>query len=301
MKAAIMASDGNILCQGSALREGFAALGHEHTFEVNHPDTAFIFVGNSPYEPYLDLAKSRDKKVIFNVLDLPFWTARWPEYLALWREQLPLAAKVTCISKTVQAQLKEHLNVDAEVIYYPSKKVTPTGVKKYPKFKVALVGRVSDPSKRAGLAVQALVRAGFNEDEVAVVGPEWLGYGTRMGVVSDEVLNDIYNSVDYVMMMSRWEGLGLPALEAAMAGAIPIVAPDLSTFNEFWADSPLGLHYQLLNSPDSIAKLIREIEAKPEWKAQIKQDMLAYAHQFFRPKFDRVAVASRIINVFHSI
>ncbi len=299
MKVSLLGADGNQLCQLGAIREGFAALGHQHTFDYGHPDTAFVFVGNPPFDSYLET--TREKKTIFNVLDCPFWVPEWPELKAKWTQQLPLAARVTCISKTVQAQLKEHCGVDAEVIYYPAKKISFTGIRKYPQFKAALIGRVCDSSKRAGLAVQSLVRAGFNEDEVAVVGPEYLGYGVRMGVVSDEVLNDIYNSVDYVMMMSRWEGLGLPGLEAAMAGAIPIVAPDCSVFNEFWAESPLGLHYQTFNSVDSAARLIRDIESKPDWKAQIKQDVLAYAHQFFKLKVDRVEVAKRIFSVYQTL
>ncbi len=301
MKAALLGSEGTILCQTNALREGFATLGHQHTFEVDNPDTAFVFVGNAPYSDYLDVARAKDKKVIFNVLDLCPHCSEHTDIVACLKDQLPLASKVTTISQTVADELKAKCGVDAQVIYYPSKKVFPTGVRKYSQFRVMMVGRLGDANKRAGAAVKALVRAGFNEDEVAVVGPEYLGYGTRMGVVSDETLNDLYNSVDYVMMLSRHEGIGLPAIEAALCGAIPILASDLSTLGEFWIESPLGLHYQLMSSPDKIASLIREIEANHEWKAQIKQDILAYATLKFKPRFDRVAVAKRLLDVFHSI
>lgn len=301
MRVSINGSEGTILTQISALREGFAALGHQHTFEQTHPDNSFVFVGNAPYDDYLNLAHTRVKKTIFNVLDLCPHCDDHAAIVARLREQLPLADRVTAISATVAGELQDKCGIRAEVIYYPMKNVRYTGERKYPQFRAMLVGRLGDPNKRAGTAVQALIRAGFEEKEIAVVGPEYLGYGTRMGIVSDECLNDLYNSVDYVMMLSRNEGIGLPAIEAAICGAIPIVAPDLSTFNEFWAESPLGLNYQTLNSPLSIAALIRKIEDTPDWKTMIKEDIRAYAELAFRPKFDRKAVAARIVEVYQSI
>lgn len=301
MLVSINGSEGSALCQIGALREGFAALGHQHTFEQTHPDNSFVFVGNAPYDDYVELARSCNKATIFNVLDCPYWLPEWPQLADKWRAQLAAADRVTCISATVQADLARLLGVRADVIYYPMKRVHHTGLRKYPQFKVAMIGRLCDPGKRAGIAVKALIRAGFNESEVAVVGPEYFGYGTKMGIVSDEALNDIYNSVDYVIMASRYEGIGLPAIEAAICGAIPIVMPDLTTFNEFWVESPLGLNYQTLHSPDAVAKLIRALEDNPEWKATVKQDMLGYAELAFRPKFDAKAVASRLVEVYQSI
>ncbi len=301
MRVSIMGGDANILTQVPALREGFASLGHQHTPNWADPDVAFVFVGNPPFDGYIQGALPWAKKTIFNVLDLCPHCTEHGEIVHRLKIQLPLAHRVTAISQTVADELKDKCGVDAQVIYYPSKKVSFTGVRKYPQFRAMMVGRLCDANKRAGTAVKALIRAGFNESEVAIVGPEYLGWGARMGTVSDETLNDLYNSVDYVMMLSRNEGIGLPACEAAMAGAIPIIAPDLSTFNEFWAASPLGLHYQLLNSADAVSKLILSIEANPTWKAQIKQDMLGYAELAFRPKFAREKVAARIIEVFQSI
>lgn len=299
MKCSILGSDGTILTQLGALREGFNTLGHQHTPDWGDPDVAFTFIGNPPFDAYLEIPKT--KKTIFNVLDLCPHCVEHGDIVTRLKTQLPLAHRVTAISQTVADELKAKCGVDAQVIYYPSKKVTHTGVRKYPQFRAMMVGRLGDANKRAGTAVHALIRAGFNEDEVAIVGPEYLGWGTRMGVVSDETLNDLYNSVDYVLALSRNEGILLPPIEGAMCGAIPIVAPDLSTFNEFWVQSPLGLHYQLLNSPDAISKLILSIEANPTWKAQIKQDMLGYAELAFRPKFARERVAARVIDVFQSI
>lgn len=301
MTISVVGADKNILCQVPELRIGFEQFGHRCTSDVFDPNAAFVFVANPPFESYLDLARSKEKKVIFNVLDCPTHCREWSDFKVKWAEQLQLCDKVTTISKTTQARLKEYCGIDSEVIYYPMKAVKHTGVVKYPGIKALCVGRVNDSNKRVAVAIHALIRAGFNEDEVAIVGPENPRYGRYFGVVSDETLNDLYNSTDYVMMPSLNEGIGLPAVEAAVCGAIPMICPDLSTFQELWVASPLGLHYQTINSPHDMGRLIRDIESKPDWKAQIKQDMLGFGHQFFRLKFDRAAVAGRIIDVFHSI
>lgn len=294
MKICVLGSSNTALCQIGAVREGVSSLGHTPIVDYTDVDTSFVFVGNGPYSSYLDLARSKQRKVIFNVLDCPTWVAEWPELRAKWTDQLPFAHKVTCISKTVQRDLAEYCGVKADVIYYPSKPVRFTGEKKYP-FKVAMIGRLRDPEKFASTAIQALILAGFREEEVAIVGPEPLGWGTPCGVLSDGSLNDLYNSVDYVLMLDRGAGIGLPAIEAACAGAIPIIARHLATYNEFWADTPMGIHYQTLTSPDSIAQLIRSIENDKEWKAALKTQMREHGERVFRPLFDRVEVAKRIM------
>lgn len=299
MRAHIAGSTGTILCQTNAVRAGFTALGHEHVDDPFHPDSAFTFVGNASYDDYM--SHIGRKKTIFNVLDCPTWVSEWPSVRAKWATQLAAADRVTCISETVHADIQRYFGINAQTIYYPMKPVRHTGERKYPQFRVALVGRLCDPAKRAGFAVQALVRAGFKSEEVAIVGPEYLGWGTRIGITDDATLNDIYNSVDYVVSMSYGEGIGLPPIEAACCGAIPIVAPDLTTFNEFWVNSPLGLHYQMLNSVDSVAALITSIEKDGDWKAQLKRDFLIYANTHFRPKFEATEVARRIIEVYQTI
>lgn len=299
MRISVLGSDGTILCQLQALRDAFTALGHTvHTKQYLDPDLAFTFVGNGPYETYLMSAK--DRPFIFNVLDLCPHCADHQDILRRFAAQLPAAAKVTTISKSVQSQLITLCDIQSEVIYYPMKPVTNTRTKKHP-YRVALVGRTSDPNKRCGVAVMALVRAGFKESEVVIVGPEYPGWGTRLGTVSDEVLNEIYNSVDYVMMLSKEEGIGLPGPEAACAGALPIVLPDLSTYDEFWRDSPMHHFYQNLRSVDQIAALLLYLKSEPDTLADLQSKMHQYAEANFRPLFDHVEVAKRIIEVAQKI
>lgn len=298
MKCSIISAAGTALCQQTQLHAGFATLGHTHV-EPSDPDSQFLFIGNPPHDKYLEMAKS--KKTIFNVLDICWHCQEIEQILNSYRLQLPQASKVTCISKTIQAELKKHLNIDSDVIYYPMKPVKHTGEKKYPQFKVMMAGRLSDPNKFAATAVHSLIRAGFNESEVAIVGPDHVGWGTRMGMVNDDVLNDLYNSVDYVICLTKNTGLELPPIEAACCGAIPIIAAHLQTYDEFWAASPLGLHYKQLTSVQNVGNLIMSLEANPTWKAEVKQDILGYAELAFRPKFEAAAVAKRIVEVYESI
>jgi len=301
MKASILGSDGNILCQINALRDGFAKLGHEHTPNVEDQDTSFVFIGNPPFNKYEGLLKQKNKKIILNILDIPWHVPEIDDILAELKYYLPLANRVTTISKTVQADIKSSLNIDSDVIYYPMKPVEFTGVKKYPQFKVAMVGRLLDSNKFAALAILALLNAGIKESEIAIIGPEYFGYGTRLGEVTDKELNNIYNSVDYVLMLDKVAGIGLPAIEAACCGAIPIIASHLRTFDEFWVQSPLGLHYQKIKTTNDITNLIKAIEENPTWKKEIKQDLIGYGQAYFYPKFDAKNVATRLLEVYHSI
>lgn len=295
MKICVLAADGTQLCQAKQLRAGFADLGHTPIIDYTDPDTSFVFVGNGPYDSYVDLARSKQRKVLFNVLDLAPHCPEHLDIVARLKTQLPLASKTTTISKTVAAEIAEKCEVKAEVIYYPMKDVRFTGEKKYPQFKVLCAGRLRDPNKNTSATVMALIRAGFNESEVAMVGPEFPGWGTNLGVVSDEKLNDLYNSVDYVISLAVNEGIGLVPVEGAICGVIPIISPRLSTYNEFWADTPMGIHYQSLTSPDSIAQLIRSIENDKEWKASLKAQIREHGERVFRPLFDRTEVAKRIM------
>lgn len=273
------------------------ALGHEHVDDWRDSDVRFVFVGNGPFDAYLDAARARSKPFIFNVLDIAVQNPSARTDIETFRAHLPIAQRVTAISEFTQWQVQHHVGLESDVIYYPMKPVFATNVKTYPEIKVMICGRINDANKRVASAVSALVRAGYESADVHMVGPERPSWGTYHGVVSDERLNDMYNSADYVMMLSRVEGLGLPGAEAACVGAIPIVAPDLTTYRDFWADSPMHPHYQTFTSLDAIASFIKHMDAHPDEKAAMKTAMLAYGTEVLRPKLDRVQVARRILDV----
>lgn len=290
-------------CQRAQLEAGFAALGHQCTTDWSDPNVALVFQGNPAYDPdILYAAWTKSKKIILNCLDLPIHNgAEGMKWINEWRAQLPLAARVTSISQHTQSQLLEICGIQSDVIYYPMKPVTRSSMAKYPQYKFLLCGRVNDRNKRFHVALGAILGAGFDKSQVAIVGPENPGWGCYLGVVDDQTLNDLYNSIDYVMMPSFNEGIGLVGVEGACAGAIPIVLSDLSTYDELWAGSPMGLFYQTFVDIESIETFLRYMEDSPEDKRIMKDAMYAYAQNHFVPKFSAVEVAKRIIGVYHSI
>lgn len=292
-------------CQRKSLQDGFEALGHKVTTDWSHPDVAFVFCGNPAYpEDILAAARAKSKKIILNVLDLPVMNgAEGYRWINQWATQLPDAARVTSISRYTQSQLNSICGIESDVIYYPMKPISRMGgAPKYPQYKALLCGRIGDRNKRFHVALAAMHDAGFASEEIAVVGPEDPRWGcTYLGVVDDSTLNDLYNSVDYVFMLDFVAGLGLPAAESACAGAIPIVLPDLSTYDEFWAGSPMGLFYQTFVDVESIERFLIYMEENPADKAIMKDAMYAYAQTHFVPKFSAIEVAKRIIGVYHTI
>lgn len=209
-------------------------------------------------------------KLILNVLDICEHCL--PNFdLGKLETQLRQADAITVISPYVQSQLMRYFSLASTVIWNPIKDVNSfTRVKArhgrastpYPQFKAMMVGRLRDIGKRGSLGIQALILAGFNETEVAMVGSEYPGWGTNMGVVSDEVLNDLYNSVDYVIVPSLFEGLCLPLAEALVCGALPILCSDLTTLPDF---TLLGLpnHWTCYPTPHSMAHWLRRLRNDP--------------------------------------
>jgi glycosyltransferase involved in cell wall biosynthesis len=299
VKVSILGSEG-YTNQISRVRDAFVQLGHEHTFRHWEDDVDLIFVGD-PCRKMDEVIQDKIDgqvrgKVIFNVLDCPLHLMErgaWnPEKLC---RQLAYADAVTSISKWTQGVVKTLTGFDSSVVYYPMKDVFHTGQVKYPQYKAMLVGRLNDTNKRTDLAIEALIRAGYQESEVAMVGSERPRWGDYLGVVTDEVLNDLYNSVDFVLMPSRVEGIGLSAIEGAICGAIPILCSDLPTLNEFWQRSPWRIYYDL-DAFEYIVWVMRNrnfMRTKPE--------MREYAQREFFPKFNKLAVAKRIIEVYQKL
>ena len=240
--------------------------------------------------------------IIFNVLDIPVhlippigdYTF---EKIAKLGTQLAQADKITCISKFVQGQIQQYLGLPSYVIYNPIKNVSPNkrlnGEKPYP-YKVLMAGRLNDSNKRArSLSIPSLIMAGYEEKDVAVVGGEYPGWGTNLGVVSDETLNDLYNSVDFVMAPSMLEGLGLVPLEGMICGAVPILCSDMTTISEF----PYPRFWWCHPSPQSISYHLRVRIENPH-VMEADRDYCLSVGESLAEELNSVAVARRILNAY---
>ena len=56
------------------------------------------------------------------------------------------------------------------------------------------VGRANDPIKRIGLLKEALLKTINGVNEIIICGSENPGFGNYLNVVTDEKLNELYNS-----------------------------------------------------------------------------------------------------------
>ena len=208
-----------ILDQISRIDQGLESLGC--SFVEQSPD--IVYSNNDMYDDILEYANNQKKKpfIILNVLDLQIGN---PKYnLKKVKEQLCQADAITCISKTVKNQINEILGLDAKVIYNPVKDIThDPRVGKSISF--LYVGRANDARKRFSLIKETFKNHEEINQTLVICGSENPNFGIYTGILSDEDLDLLYNSCKFLLLPSSFEGLGLPMIEAMLAGSIPITS-----------------------------------------------------------------------------
>lgn len=244
-------------------------------------------------------------KVILNVLDIP--AQLFPpngdytfEKLAVLGANLKRADAITAISAFTAGQIQHYLGLGSTIIYNPVKDVSPAkrlaGERPYP-FRVLLAGRCCDKNKRQDtIGIPALITAGFNENEVAIVGGEYPGWGTDLGLVCNDTLNDLLNSVDFVMQPTLLGGWELLVSEAMICGAIPIVCHDLTTVSEM----PIPRSWQCYPSVTTVAYRLRVLIENHHLLEAEREHCLALS-EGLQEQLGKEAVARRILNLYRKI
>lgn len=283
-------------CQQERIDQGLVTLGG--ISDDLNPE--FIYCNDSGY--YDEAIKFKNEvapnaKLILNVLDVP------SPYVGINYDlndlfiHLKQADIITSISEFVFGQLQHYFNLNSLIIGNPIKDINSeqrkAGIKKY-KFRALFAGRVNDPFKRVALGYKALLMAGFSQNDIVIVGSENPGFGTYLGIVSDNILNDLYNSVDFVMVMSNFGGLELPIIEGIVGGALPIVTTDLPTALELCPRR--WLNY---SSPQCIALYIRQLIDIPELFNKEKEFLLNYG-KYMAEKFGKNKIAQNILEVYNN-
>lgn len=213
------------------IRAGFLELG---LIESETPD--FIYSNDEGSHPAAIECKRRNPsaKLILNILDIPEFLLPNEYSLENCKNLLSHADAVTSISHYVRKQLVKYFNIDSTVIYQPKMPTFKTeGLEK--KYKYLFIGRVNFSNKRNSLAIEALQLLGADASEVLGIGPEYIGFGDYLGVVSEADLSKVLSSVDFVFCLGKIEGLSLVPIETISCGyAVPIVCSDMTTVRELF-------------------------------------------------------------------
>jgi len=285
--------------QRPRIDDGFRQLGHEITYCIDEAD--LIYSNNPPWDGILEDQRNGiiSGKIIFNVLDIPTFL---PDFdIPQLRRQLLCADAITSISQFTHDQVVEHCGLESSIIYQPIKPVArqPELAEK-PFYRFAHVGRRSDINKYAVIGIYALQILGYHQRDLCLVGNE-PGPGDYLGVLSDENLNIVYNSVDFVLCTSKTEGLCLPALESMAAGAIPVVCNHLSTLNELFPADIFPEYRAVEPHPASVATFIARYLNDSAAMEEMKNRLHAHYLKNWADKTRGVDVAQAILNVYEKI
>ncbi len=287
--------------QVDRIEEGFKELGCELTTPTK---ADFIYANDSGFYEQAGVTKAAlflETPIICNVLDLaPHLGAQFP--LERVRAQLANADAVTCISTAVQQDIGTRLGRYARVIYNPIRPVTRARYKHHP-YRAMFVGRVGDPAKRAMLGATALSILGFDYSDMVTVGREQPHYGgVYLGEVSDKVLGEVYNSVDFVMFPSgNNEGLGLPPVEAMACGAIPVICRDLSTREEFFPSQVFPEYLDVEPNAPSIARFVARFMQDNAVMDEFKARLWHHYKANWESKLNPRGVAEAILGVYQTL
>lgn len=280
------------------IEQGFVSLGHKLTSYACNAD--LVYVNNPPFREVIidSTIRTERTKTIFNVQDIPHHISDF-DTVAL-KEQLWWADGITSISETTRRDLFAATEIDSRVIYQPIMPVTRTGERKH-LYRALFIGRIGDQNKRTNLAVHALQILGFSGNDVVTVGNQspWYG-GTYWGVATEQALNEIYNSVDFVVMVSKNEGMGLPALEAMAAGAIPVICRDLTTREEFFPSTVFPEYLNVEPDSRSIAAFIAQFLQDNDRMTEMKERLHRHYKENWEYRLSGRGVAERIMEVYNT-
>ena len=268
------------------IKEGFQILGH--TISHENPD---LIYANDPrgYNEAISLKKKYPKvNMIFNLLDIPWFM---PNILnqtkLLVSTYLNQADAITVLSYKVKKDLSQFLDKKIHVIYNPIRDVYyDKSIKKENLF--LFVGRANDPNKRFSLIRETLSKIKDGEKKLTVCGEQNPGFGNYLGYVSNEKLNELYNSTQYLLLPSKYEGIGLPMIEAMICGSLPITCSDNETAREF-------LPSDFICEPN--AKSIAEHIETLDKNFKIKQKLALELGEKYKEQFDKSRIADNILNI----
>lgn len=283
------------------IEDGFRALGHEITLYWHEAD--LVYSQNDHAQVVADKLAGRLKrgaKVVLTCLDVPTHIPGFD--VKSLATQLAAADAVCTISAFGQWQVKTLLDLDSTVVYQPIKGVKrDPAARQQPFYRFAHCGRRVDENKRASLGVAALQLLGYTAQDLCLVGNE-PGWGDYLGVLSDQNLNVVYNSVDLVLCTSALEGLSLVPLEAMACGAVPVVCRDMTTRTELLPPDLFPEYDTVLPHPESLARFIASLvnDDSGTRLANLRQRLHDHYRTTWQERTSPAGVATRILQTYES-
>jgi glycosyltransferase involved in cell wall biosynthesis len=127
------------------------------------------------------------------------------------------------------------------------------------------------------------------------------GWGDYCGVLNDENLNRVYNSVDFVLTLGAIEGLSLPTVEAMACGVIPVVHNRMTTRRELLPPEIFPEYNSVDMEPASVARFISRFTNDPAAMTEMKNRLRAHYQTNWAHKLTGRAVAERILEAAKNI
>jgi len=208
---------------------------------------------------------------------------------AAWRWTiggLKRAARVLADSQNTANDLQRFLQIPQECLRVvplgvePRFRPTPSDLQErlgLPDGKLVLHIGANVPRKNIQVIVEALNR--LPEDVFLIQAGSNLATTARvraLGYVPTADLPALYSLADVFVFPSRYEGFGLPILEA-MACCTPVIAANTSSLPEVVDDAGLLVSP---DDPQELAAAIRRVLAEPDLAATLRERGLARARQF---------------------
>ncbi len=268
------------------IKEGFEKLGHEISNE--NPELIYANDPRGYKEAILVKTKYKNAPLTLNILDIPWHMPNIQQQTKLLVNQFLIQADfVSTISLKVKKDLSQFFNKKIHVIYNPIKDVYYD--EKILKNNMFLfVGRANDPIKRFDLVRDTLIKIKDGIKKIKVCGAENPNFGNYLGYVSDEELNNLYNSTQFVLLPSKAEGIGLPMIESMICGALPITCSDNETAKEF-----LPRDFICEPNPKSMLEHIKKLENE-----YVNKRNLAFEFgKKYKEKFNKSSIAENILNI----
>ena len=268
------------------IKEGLEKLGHEISNE--NPELIYANDPRGYKEAILVKTKYKNAPLILNILDIPWHMPNIQQQTKLLVNQFLIRADfVSTISLKVKKDLSQFLNKKIHVIYNPIKDVYyDENILKNNMF--LFVGRANDPIKRFNLVRNTLFKIKDGAKKIKICGAENPDFGNYLGYVSDEELNNLYNSTKFVLLPSKAEGIGLPMIESMICGALPVTCSDNETAKEF-----LPPDFICEPEPQSILEHIERLDKE----YSVKRKLAFKFGKKYKEKFNKSSIAKNILDI----